>query len=71
MQLPKTKAELGMLYGISRGTIQTLMNKTYFEDLKAVGYEKKNRLLSPKVVRKFIDCHGEPLSENDFLVQFD
>lgn len=62
---PITKAELAQRYGISSEMLKKLMNQTYFEELSLVGYCKTSVYLSPKIIRKFIECHGEPLSHEE------
>lgn len=68
MPIPVTKAELAQLYGISTSVLAKFMNseKYYYSELEKEGYLKTSVTLSPKVVRKFIECHGEPLTEKDF-----
>ncbi|MCO5258684.1 MAG: DUF4248 domain-containing protein [Crocinitomicaceae bacterium] len=61
-----SKKELAQKYGISAGTLNNLLNNRYYELLTPLGYEKQQKLLSPCIVRKFIEIYGEPLSEIDF-----
>lgn len=64
--LPSTKFELAERYGIPQHALKNLMNKTYFEELAAVGYEKTSKMLAPKIIRKFIELHDKPLTDEDF-----
>ena len=69
--IPRSKAELAALYGFSGGYLAQLLNdphRGYYKELVEVGYHKRMILLTPKIVRKFIECHGEPLSPIDFEV---
>lgn len=59
-----SKKELAYKYGISATTLRALLNERYFTELALFGYEKKQRLLPPCVVRKFIDLYGEPLNND-------
>lgn len=54
-----TKADLAAKYGISRETLRVLLNEKYYLQLSEVGYEKNSRLISPKVLNKFIEIYGE------------
>lgn len=63
-----SKAELAELYGISSGTLANLLNVTFYEKLKAVGYSKHQKILSPKVVRKFWELYDKPLNPNEQYV---
>lgn len=60
-----SKSELAQKYGISMSTLKVLMNKRYFKDLEAVGYQKTHQLLSPNVVRKFMELYGEPIKPDE------
>lgn len=60
-----SKKELAQKYKISLTTLQRLLNCRYFDLLKPLGYEKNQKLLSPTVVRKFIEIYGEPLTNNE------
>lgn len=64
--LPTTKFELAQRYGIPAHVLKILMNNTYFEELSAVGYIKSSKMLAPKVIRKFIELHDKPLTNEDF-----
>lgn len=66
IKIPTTKAELAQLYKLSQGVLKRYLNQDYYTELKSVGYEKKMVTLSPKIVRKFIELHGEPLDQEDF-----
>jgi hypothetical protein len=46
-----TKSELAILAGVSCSTLQTWMNRRYFEELKKLGYSKKKRILLPLQVK--------------------
>lgn len=65
------KNELATMYGLNREALRILMNVTYKDELEKVGYKIKSITLPPKVVRKFIELHGEPLQDSDFLVKLD
>lgn len=58
-----TKQELANLYGISRSTLKTLFNKTYLKELEAVGYQKSQQIVSPKVLKTFYELYGEPFTD--------
>lgn len=58
-----SKSILAARYGFSTQTLCNLLNGKYFEELEKVGYEKTQKLLSPHVVRKFLELYGEPLDE--------
>ena len=45
-----TKCELAILAGVSGSTLQTWMNRRYYEELKKLGYTKKQRILLPAQV---------------------
>lgn len=59
-----TKKELRELYGFSKQTLATLLNKRYYTTLKQEGYVKTDNYISPKVLKKFYEIYGEPL-KND------
>lgn len=42
-----TKKELCILLQVSPTTLATWLNKTYFKDLEAMGYNKLQRILTP------------------------
>ncbi len=67
-RIPTTKAELADLYSLHRAALAKLMNSKniYFEELEKVGYEKNMVTLTPKIIRKFVELHGEPLTNEDF-----
>lgn len=46
-----TKSELAGLCGISCSTLQRWMNRRYFDELKKLGYDKKQRILLPVLVK--------------------
>ncbi len=56
-----TKQEICQMYAISDQTLRNLFNKRYFEQLKAVGYSKQNKIITNRVFLKFIELYGEPL----------
>lgn len=60
------KSELAQKYNISLTTLRLLLNERYFIQLQPLGYAKQQQLLSPCVVRKFIELYGEPLKESDY-----
>jgi len=64
--LPTTKFELAERYGIPQHVLKNLMNVTYFDELETVGYVKTSKMLAPKVIRKFIELHDKPLTDEDF-----
>jgi hypothetical protein len=49
-----TKSELARLCNVTPKTIQGWCNKRYFEDLKALGYSKTQKVLLPRQVEYFI-----------------
>ena len=60
-----TKKQLAYLYAISSSTLYKLLNETFYEELAKEGYTKKERILSPKVVRKFFELYGHPLNDTE------
>lgn len=58
-----SKGQLAELYDISRETLRKLLNQRYFEELKEEGYEKNQKILSPRVVNKFKEIWGAPLTD--------
>jgi hypothetical protein len=64
--LPQTKFELAQRYGIPAHVLKNLMNDTYFKELEEVGYVKMSKMLTPKIIRKFIELHDKPLTDEDF-----
>lgn len=62
-----TKAELAEIANISPAHLAKLMNVRYYQDLAAVGYEKKSKYLTPEIVRVFLSKFGKPLSPEDFI----
>ena len=46
-----TKSELAALCGVSCSTLQTWLNRRYFEDLQKLGYKKEQRILLPHLVK--------------------
>lgn len=63
---PQTKFELAQRYRIPQHVLKNLMNNHYFQELEAVGYAKHCKILSPKIIRKFIELHDKPLTDEDF-----
>jgi hypothetical protein len=59
------KSELAEKYGVHPSYLARLMNGLYFEELEREGYTKKSITLPPKVLRKFIELHGEPLQDTE------
>lgn len=55
-----SKAVLCEMYGFSATYLWKLLNNDYFEELSAVGYKKRQKILPPKVVEKFYELYGEP-----------
>jgi hypothetical protein len=62
---PMTKKLLGQKYGLSPQMVKYYLNSHFIEDLEAVGYSKEMRILPPKVVRKFVELFGEPLTNDE------
>lgn len=58
-----TKAQLAAKYSISPSTLRKLMNVTFFDELKEVGYNTRQIILSPNVIRKWEEIYGEPINE--------
>jgi hypothetical protein len=56
----QTKKQLAINYNISRAVLGYYMNTHFFDELSAVGYEKKMRVLPPKVVSRFYELFGSP-----------
>lgn len=56
-----TKAELRDIYNISATTLANLLNVKYFAQLQPLGYIKDSKILSPVVLKKFMEIYGEPL----------
>jgi hypothetical protein len=59
-----SKSELALKYGFGATKLQKLLNITHYEELEKVGYQKSDQILSPNVVRKFMELYGEPLEQN-------
>lgn len=64
MQGTITKSELADMYGFSIDTLKRYLNKVYFEELKAVGYNKNQQILTPKILTTFFDLFGAPLKDD-------
>lgn len=60
------KQDLAIKYNLSATTLRRLLNNTFFEELKAVGYDKSDKVLAPIVVRKFIELYGAPITIEDY-----
>ena len=60
-----TKAELADLYNLSPHQLSGLLNDRYYKQLKELDYKKSDQNLSPKVVRKFIEIWGTPISKDE------
>jgi hypothetical protein len=61
-----TKKLLALKCGLSRSILGKYLNVYFIDELTEVGYSKEMRILTPAVVRKFIELYGEPLNEADF-----
>ena len=46
-----TKSELAGLCGVSGSTLQTWLNRRYYEELHKLGYKKEQRILLPHLVK--------------------
>lgn len=44
------KYEIAERIGISPATLKKWLNERYYEELKALGYQKNDHLLSPKII---------------------
>ncbi len=55
-----TKKQLALDYNISRSLLGYYLNHCYFDELSAVGYDKKMRVLPPRVVQRFFELFGKP-----------
>ena len=60
-----TKAELADLYNLSSSQLAGLLNNRYYDQLKELDYKKSDQNLSPKVVRKFVEIWGSPISKDE------
>jgi hypothetical protein len=60
-----TKSDLARIEDVPISTLSRWMNKKYFEELSAVGYDKNDVSLSPNVVRKWFEIRGYPLTESE------
>lgn len=60
-----SKKEIAQQYGVSDSTMQKILNVELLEELEKVGYQKKQRLLAPSVVRKIYELIGKPLNEDE------
>ncbi|MDD5358591.1 MAG: hypothetical protein PHX80_05550 [Candidatus Nanoarchaeia archaeon] len=54
MCISLTKKELGQILRVSHTTIDRWLNHRYFNDLKALGYVKNQKVLMPKQVEYLI-----------------
>jgi hypothetical protein len=50
-----TKKELRIMAGISKNTFRRYMNDLYFTELQKLGYEKKQKILSPQQSKFLIE----------------
>ncbi len=55
---PYKKAVLCELYKISSTKLRTLMNVVFYDELVLVGYNKNDKIVSPRVVKKFVELWG-------------
>lgn len=60
-----TKSQLRDYLEMGASTLRYLMNDKYYEELKVLGYEKNKSILSPKVVRGFIEIWGKNLNDEE------
>jgi len=60
-----SKYELAQKYNISLSTLRNLLNVRFYNELVPLGYLKRQIILSPCVVRKFIEMYGEPLKKDE------
>jgi len=61
-----TKSTLAEKYKMSPSALRSLLNVRYYEHLKPLGYKKRCVILSPIVVRKFVELYGKPLNDEEF-----
>jgi len=54
-----SKKLLAEILGISRSKLQDLLNNQYFEGLKKLGYQKKQRILSIKQINFIKEMYGD------------
>ncbi|MDR0667612.1 MAG: DUF4248 domain-containing protein [Prevotellaceae bacterium] len=50
-----TKKELRLLAGVSESTFRRYLNKKYFDELQKMGYEKKQKILTPTQYKYIVD----------------
>ena len=60
-----TKQELRQQYNMSASTLRNLLNKRYYSQLVLVGYVKADNFISPKVLLKFYEIYGKPLTDDE------
>jgi hypothetical protein len=53
-----TKKSFHEYIGLSSTTLRVLMNKKYYEDLKAIGYDKTSRILQTPVLNWLCEYFG-------------
>jgi hypothetical protein len=53
-----TKKTFHELIGVSASTLQRWMNKVYYNELKALGYEKNSRILQTPVLKWLCEYFG-------------
>jgi len=46
-----TKSELAVLCNVSGSTLQTWLNRRYYDELSKLGYRKNQRILLPPIVK--------------------
>ena len=47
---PISKSQLAMLMNVSNSTVRTYLNKIWYEELKNLGYDKDEKILSPRQI---------------------
>ena len=58
-----TKKSLALRYGLPAAQMRFYLNVHFVDELEAVGYSQKMRILPPKVVRRFTELFGEPINK--------
>lgn len=53
-----TKKQLADILSVSASTLQRLLNQTLFYELKAVGYRKNTKILTPRMLKIINDYWG-------------
>jgi len=57
-----SKSELASAMSISQSTLRYYLNNLWYSDLKKEGYQKRQKILSPKqvaVIKSRWDCDGK------------